>query len=162
VRIRRRIVPQPQPGDEGIAAERVLADVPAPTRKKRLPNSGSFRKGEKSRNPFGRPKGAKGKKSVVSKVLMEPVTVRLPSGSKKVSVFEALLLKERDLAFSGDWRAHKTMLELGRWALPEDVLEESGLAPATDSETDREILEWFKNEVQEKEKEAQKNSGNRK
>ena len=87
---------------------------------------------------------------MVRKILLEPVSVRLPSGPRKISVFEALYLKERDLAFSGDWRARKTMLELGRWALPEDVVEEVGLTPATDSEADRAILDWFEEEVRRK------------
>jgi hypothetical protein len=80
------------------------------------------------------------------------VTVRLPSGSKKLSVFEALLLKERDLAFSGDWRARRTIFELGRWALPEDLLEEAGVSPAIDNETDRAILEWFEEELRHKDR----------
>jgi len=152
VRTRRRILPQSEAAEAKSFTERIISDRRAPTAKKRQPNSGSFRKGEPSRNPNGRPKGAKGKKSVVRKVLLEPVTVRLPGGSRKLTVFEALLLRERDLAFSGDWRARKTMLELGRWALPDDVLEEAGVAPATDPETDRAILEWFEEEVRQQER----------
>jgi len=164
IRIRRRSVPQPDAGPQGRSdettapAERVIADPPQQGRKKRLPNTGSFKKGEPSRNPNGRPKGAKGKKAIVRKIVLEPVTVRLPSGPKRLSIFEALLLKERDLAFSGDWRARKTMLELGRWALPEDALDEAGVAPATDPETDRAILEWFEEEVRQSEQQKRKAS----
>ena len=88
--------------------------------------------------------------------MLEKVTVRLPSGPKRLTVFEALVLKERDLAFSGEWRARKTMLELGRWALPEDMLDEVGVPPVTDTEIDRAILDWFEDEIRQK---AQRNSG---
>lgn len=150
VRVRRR--PQPQlPGTtDAVPAERIVADGSDKPRKKRQPNSSSFKKGEPSRNPKGRPKGAKGHKAMVRKILLEPISVRLPTGPRKISMFEALILKERDLAFSGDRYARKTMLELGRWALPEDVLVEAGLQPVTDSETDRVILDWFEEEVRQK------------
>lgn len=151
-RMRVRPMPPAKPGEQAGPVERLVANSSDLQRKKRQPNSGSFKKGEPSRNPHGRPRGAKGKKAVVRKVLLEGVTVRLPSGSKKLSVFEALLLKERDLAFSGEWRARKTMLELGRWALPEDVLEDAGISPSTSAETDRAILDWFEEEVREKER----------
>lgn len=152
VRIRQRPQPKRSASEASDPPERLIADSGGGPRKKRQPNSGSFKKGEPSRNPSGRPKGAKGKKSVVRKVLLERVTVRLPSGPKKLTVFEALLLKERDMAFSGDWRARKTMLELGRWSLPDDVLEDAGIAAATDPETDRAIIEWFEEEVRHKER----------
>ena len=152
VRIRRRPVPQSHESGEPesanhIGSQRLIADAPDGAAKRRLPNSGSFRKGEPSRNPKGRPKGAKGVKAMARKVLLEPVTIRMPSGQKNVPVFLALLLQERDLAFQKDWRARKTMLEIGRWSLPEDVLEEAGVSPANDPETDRAIISWFEEEV---------------
>lgn len=151
VRMRTRPQPQQQPGDSAPKTPRRLIANPDNTpRKKRLPNSGSFKNGEPSRNPNGRPKGAKGHKAVVRKILLELVSVRLPTGPRKISAFEALYLKERDLAFSGDWRARKTMLELGRWALPEDVVAEAGLRPVTDSEVDRAILDWFEEDIRRK------------
>lgn len=159
VRIRTRPVPQPATTVDSEPQERLIADHTEASRKKRLPNSGSFKKDQPSRNPNGRPKGAKGKKAIVRKVLLEQVRVRLPSGSKTLSVFEPLLLQERDMAFSKDWRARKTMLELGRWALPEDALEEAGVKPATESETDQAILEWFEEEVRQKEKQKKKRGG---
>lgn len=156
VRIRRRPLPRTEAGEQPASPERLIADSSDRPRKKRLPNRGSFKKGEPSRNPKGRPKGARGKKAIVRRVLEERVQVRLPSGTKKLSVFEALVLKERDLAFGGDWRARKTVLELGRWAMPEDVLEEAGVVPVTNAETDRAILEWFEDEVREKDRNKQK------
>ena len=155
VRLRRRPIPHPGSADPK-SGDRLFAQSADPGRKKRLPNSGSFKKGQPSPNPNGRPKGAKGKKALTRKILLERVTVRLPNGSKKLSVFEALLLKERDLAFSGDWRARKTILELGRWALPDDLLEEAGVGPISDPETDRAIVEWFQEEVRQKERQKRK------
>ena len=156
VRIRRRPVPQLHEGSEPgstnrIGNQRLIADAPDGAAKRRLPNSGSFKKGDPSRNPKGRPKGAKGIKAMARKVLLESVTIRMPSGQKNVPVFLALLLQERDLAFQKDWRARKTMLEIGRWSLPDDVLEEAGVSPVTDPETDRAIIEWFEEELRLKE-----------
>jgi hypothetical protein len=149
VRVRTRLQRQPTTDTSSEASVRLIADHPE-ARKKRAPNSGSFKKGEPSRNPQGRPKGARGKKAMVAKVLTEPVKVRLPTGQRTLTVFQALLMKERDLAFSGDWRARKTMIELGRWALPEDVLQEAGVPAETSTETDQAILAWFEEEARQK------------
>lgn len=157
VRMRRRPVPppletdEPQSTDQMSSSQRLTANAPEAPSKRRLPNSVSFKKGEPSRNPKGRPRGAKGVKAMARKVLLEPVKIRMPSGQKNVPVFLALLLQERDLAFQKDWRARKTMLEIGRWALPEDVLEEAGVSPVTDPETDRAIIAWFEEEIRLKE-----------
>jgi hypothetical protein len=85
------------------------------------------------------------------KVLLEPVTIRTPGGQRKVPMYLALLLQERDLAFQKEWRARKAMLEIGRWALAEDILEEAGVSTANDEETDRAIIEWFEEEIRLKE-----------
>lgn len=139
VRIRTRI--SGTGGDQRL----VVSPAPAP-RRKREPNSGSMKKGE-TRNPHGRPKGAKGTKAMVRKVLSQKMAIREKGATRKVTLFQALLLKEVEIAFAGDRHARKTVLELGRWALPEESPgAAAGQAVATDA-TDEAILAWFENEL---------------
>jgi hypothetical protein len=126
--------------------QRLMASAaPAPLRK-RAPNAGSMKKGE-TRNPKGRPKGAKGTKSKVRKVLQGKVTVREGGRPKKVTLFDALLLKEVEMAFNGDWRARNNVFALGRWALPEEDPIAATTSLLEQSETDRTVLAWFEGEV---------------
>lgn len=139
VRMRQRIA--------GYGAEqRLIADPAKPGAKKRLPNSGSMKKGE-TRNPNGRPKGAKGTKAMINKVLSQKTTVKEGGRSRRATLYHALLLKEVQLAFAGDWRARKTVLELGRWALPEESPHTDKSTSTSSSEADAAILAWFESEV---------------
>lgn len=139
VRIRTRI----RTTDGG---ERLEADRLEGPRKKRLPNSGCMKKGE-TRNPNGRPKGAKGTKALVKKLLLEKTTVRESGRARRVTLYHALLLKEVQLAIAGDWRARKTVLELGRWALPEDNPLAGKPAAQDASAVDEAVIAWFESEV---------------
>ncbi len=125
-------------------APRLVAD-PAPERpRKRKPNSGSMKRGE-TRNPNGRPRGAKGSKAMARRLLSRTMDIRDGGRTRKASMFEALLLKELQMAFDGDWRARRTVLELGHWALPEADPVKS--VAASSDETDRAILKWFEDEI---------------
>lgn len=139
VRTRQRIV------DQG-GGERLVADPVAAPRKKRLPNPGSMKRGE-TRNPNGRPKGAKGTRALVKKLLSEKTTVRESGRSRRVTLYHALLLKEVQMAFEGDWRARKTVIELGRWALPEDNPRAGKATAAGTNATDEAIIAWFESEL---------------
>ena len=129
-------------------AQRLISEAPL-SRKKRQPNSGSWTKGV-SPNPKGRPKGAKGLKTIARKILSEKVTVRSATGPRKVRLVEGLMRKEVELAVSGDWRARRTILELSKWALG-DIAETPGgeRAPAPEelSPTDQAILDMFAEEI---------------
>lgn len=139
VRVRTRI--------QTVAGEQRLMARPTPvSHRQRQPNSGSMKKGE-TRNPNGRPKGAKGTKAKVRKVLQSKTTIRDRGHSKKVTLFDALLLKEVELAFGGDWRARNNIFALGRWALPEEDPITATTSLLEQSETDKTVLEWFKGEV---------------
>ncbi len=127
-------------------AQRLVADNDDAQRKKRKPNSGSMKKGE-TRNPNGRPKGAKGTKAMIKKLLSEMTSVREGGRSRKVTLYHALLLKEVQMAFDGDWRARKTIIELGRWALPEENPLAGKPAAAVSSAADDAILSWFEDEL---------------
>lgn len=126
--------------------ERLTADTDPNPRRKRKPNSGSMKKGE-TRNPNGRPKGAKGTKAMVRKVLSQKTTIKDGGKTRKATLFEALFLKEVQKAFEGDWRARRTAIELGRWALPEDHPLAANSSSRDSSETDEAILDWFKGQV---------------
>lgn len=137
VRVRTRI--------QSVGGEpRLLADPAPEILHKRKPNSGSMKPGE-TRNPNGRPKGARGTKAMARKLLSRKMDIRDGGRTRKASMYEALLLKELQMAFDGDWRARRTVLELGRWALPEaDPVK--AVASSSD-DTDRAILKWFEEEI---------------
>ena len=152
---RRRVIAAP--GTE--LGGRLIADTPAEESTegqkshKREPNSGSFQKGL-SGNPNGRPKKAKGAKAISRKALLEVVDVKMAGErSRKMTVFEALVKKERAAAFAGDWRARNTMFTLARWALVDRDDEQTNVeTPAVTAageltDTGQAILDWFAEEV---------------
>lgn len=146
VRIRTRI--------RTVAGEQRLMAAPTPASHfKRQPNAGSMKKGE-TRNPNGRPKGAKGTKAKVRKVLQSKTTIRDRGRPKKVTLFDALLLKEVELAFGGDWRARNNVFAFGRWALPEEDPVAATTSLLEQSETDDAIVGWFESEVKARLKQA--------
>lgn len=118
-------------------------------RRKRVPNKGSFQKGE-SGNLKGRPRGAKGAKVMVRNILSARTNVQIGRGEKRVVIFEALVRKEVSLAAEGDWRARRTVFELGKWALSEGSqlpLEAVSTSPEELTDTGQAILDWFADEV---------------
>lgn len=143
VRVRIRSGSSPS---QGPADRRLIADAVEPDRRKRLPNSGSMKKGE-TRNPNGRPRGAKGTKSIVRKVLAAKTAVREGGRTRKVTLYHALLMKELEMAIQGDWRARKTILELGRWALPEEAPVSVDSDQSERREADEAIIKWFESEL---------------
>ena len=150
------LTPPPTPADEpvadveleGGALPRLTAD-PGRRRRKRTPNKGSFKEGV-SGNPRGRPKGAKGVKPMVRKVLSDRIPVQTSRGSKDVAYFEALLKKEAAMAAEGDWRARRTIFEFAKWALGGDAELPADVAAASSEEltaTGKDILAWYADEV---------------
>lgn len=132
--------------DTSIDASRIIAECADQPRKKRQPNSGSMKPGE-TRNPNGRPKGAKGVKTIVRRVLHETTEIRTATGKRKVTIYEALLQKELQRASEGDWRARKTLIELGRWALPEENPEKPRQSSEPVTEADAAIIDWFADQI---------------
>lgn len=131
---------------KGTPDPRLIADSVGPDRRKRQPNSGSMKKGE-TRNPNGRPRGANGTKAMVRKVLAAKTTVREGGRARKVTLYQVLLMKELEMAVAGDWRARKTILELGRWALPEEAPVPVGEVDSGLKEADEAIIKWFEGEL---------------
>ncbi|WP_174291247.1 DUF5681 domain-containing protein [Sphingomonas bacterium] len=126
-----------------------LVAEPGGVRRKRLPNKGSFPP-HVSGNPKGRPKGAKGTKAIVRKILSAPVDVQTARGTRKIALFEALVKKEVALAAEGDWRARKTVFELSKWAMNDAADAPTQMTEASTAElteTGKSIIAWFEDEV---------------
>ncbi|MET3760056.1 hypothetical protein ABIB28_000580 [Sphingomonas sp. UYEF23] len=138
-----------RPGPE---VSRIIADAePKQGARKREPNKGSFQHGQ-SGNPAGRPRGAKGVKAMVRKAFDTRIEIKSAKGPKKVRIFEALLKKEVSLAAEGDWRARKTVFDLGKWALGDSIelpLTPEASSPEQLTETGQAIIAWFKDEITE-------------
>jgi len=151
VRVRIRSKPS---ADGGEPEDRLVANRESPAHQKRQPNSGSMKPGE-TRNPKGRPKGAKGTKAIVRRVLGANTPIRENGRQRMATRWEAVVLRELQLASEGDWRARKSILELGRWALPEDEPNKAALSGPRDvSAADQAIIEWFQNEASNREVEV--------
>lgn len=84
----------------------------------------------KSGNPRGRPKGAKGLKSLARDVLTTRVPVRTASGEKKMHRIEAVLHKIIELAMKGNPKALAEVLRLYASAVPEPATMECAAVPA--------------------------------
>ena len=79
----------------------------------RPPRDHQFKKGEPSRNPKGRPRGARPAPDLVA-ALLQPVTIRMQGKERKVSFPEAMIQVTKDKALKGDQRAAQTLINLMR------------------------------------------------
>jgi len=79
----------------------------------------------RSGNPKGRPKAAKGLKTLARDVLTTSVPVRTASGEKKMHRIEAVLHKTVELAMKGNPRALAEILKLYASSVPETAATES-------------------------------------
>ena len=84
----------------------------------RPPRHSRFRPGQ-SGNPRGRPKGKRNLASLLSDVLIQPVTITANGKRKRVSSETALLLRLREKALGGDIRAMNMLLSLRAIHLPD-------------------------------------------
>lgn len=75
----------------------------------RPPTRTQFKPGQ-SGNPRGRPKRAKGMKTITIEVLTEKVSIRTAKGTRRVSKMEAVLHKLTEKAFAGDVRAQQALI----------------------------------------------------
>ena len=79
----------------------------------RPPREHQFKKGEPSRNPKGRPRGARPAPDLVA-ALFQPVTIRMQGKERKVPFPEAMIQVVEDKALKGDQRAAQTLINLMR------------------------------------------------
>ncbi|TIP29595.1 MAG: hypothetical protein E5X67_06010 [Mesorhizobium sp.] len=70
-----------------------------------------FRKGM-SGNPKGRPKGKKNMNTIIRDTLFGPIQIQQHGKTTTVTAFEAILLKMRNNALSGDFRSAVQALQL--------------------------------------------------
>ena len=75
----------------------------------RPPEHSQFRPGV-SGNPNGRPKGRKNNRTIVTSVLLEPISVTDKGRSRKMPAVEALLRVQRQNALQGDEKAARVLL----------------------------------------------------
>lgn len=99
------------------------------------PKHTQFKKGQ-SGNTKGRPKGAKGLKTIARELLSEKVTVRTAAGSKRMRKIEAMVHKVMEKAFNGDMRAIQALLQLYASSVPDEPLLNAVLANAPEIPTD--------------------------
>ncbi len=86
----------------------------------RPPKKARFKKG-RSGNPKGRPKGSKNFKSIVKDELGRPVEIKVNGQRRKVSQFEAVVMRAVGDAISGKPRQISLIMDLpNRFGLIED------------------------------------------
>ena len=105
---------------EQVAAKPEAAAQPYPVGYGKPPVHSRFKKGQ-SGNRRGRPKGAKGLKTLVREMLTETVKVRTSTGIKTMIRMEAMLHKVMEQALSGNFRALQQLIALYGTSVPEDV-----------------------------------------
>ena len=103
------------------------------------PAGTQFRKGV-SGNPKGRPKGARNVSSVLAKLCRERVNVVINGKTRSLTSLEALLMRLRASALSGDLKANREFLYALR-AFPEPI--DAAPVSAASSERDEAALRSF-------------------
>lgn len=130
----------PSPSSESVA------EVGYEVGRGKPPRHSRFKPGQ-SGNPRGRPRQAKGLKTIIREIMTEKVAVRLAGGERKVSRMQAVVLKTVESALRGNPRAMTELLRLYSTAIP-DSDPAQDLAPTPDmTETDFAILEQFRHSI---------------
>lgn len=105
------------------------------------PKHSQFQPGQ-SGNPKGRPKGSHNFKTDVRSTLKAPVRVTRDGKPRKISTQEAMLLRLREMALSGDGRALDRLIALAQTYNNEELTASAGL-----SADDASILAVFRARV---------------
>ncbi len=98
----------------------------------------------RSGNPRGRPKDAKGLKTIVRETMTAKVPVRTAGGEKKMSRMEAVLHKTIELGMKGNPRALMQLITLYASAVPEAALPVAAQHTEELSASDLAMLEELK------------------
>ena len=111
--------------------DEMALDVPAGPPKPRTgykapPEAHQFKKG-RSGNPRGRPKGAKGKRQIAEKVLLEKHEVVESDRKVQRTTLELILLTLRNKSFEGSNRAFKDLEKLSAKYDPQPQTKRAGL-----------------------------------
>lgn len=155
-RVRRPIPPSTVSTPEGVQA----AVAPTATKSAKCdydvgyckpPKHSQFQKGT-CYNKKGRPKGARGLKTIARELLSEKITVRTAAGLKRMRKIEAMVHKVMEKAFAGDMRAIQSLMQLYASSVPDEPVLAAALAdmPAVHSdEHDAAILEALRQTLRE-------------
>jgi hypothetical protein len=151
-RVRRTVEPAPLPA-RNVAKVPSQPPSPLPDRGYDIgygkpPKHSQFQEGQ-SGNKKGRPKGAKGLKTMVRKILTEKVTVRTGAGPKRMTRMEAMIHKITEKAFGGDLRALQSLVQLYQTSVPDEPMRSAVMqAPIADQDShDLAILAAFRQSV---------------
>ena len=101
------------------------------------PKEHQFKPG-RSGNPKGRPRGAKSPAAIIRELMIRKIEVRERGVLRKVSVFEAMLLRIFENALKGDPKAAGFLIKLY-----DQVNTSEAAGPDSLPEHDRKILEEF-------------------
>lgn len=105
------------------------------------PSHSRFKPGQ-SGNPRGRPKSAKGMKTIIREMLTEKVAVRTPKGVQRMTKMQALLAKTLELAFAGNLRAQQILIQHYQHSVVEAEMPTTSVAASTEPDDhDLAILE---------------------
>lgn len=107
------------------------------------PKHSQFKPGH-SGNPRGRPREAKGLKTIVRDTLTAKVSVRTATGDKRMSRMEAVMYKTVELGMKGNPRALAQLISLYSAAVPEAAIPNVDQPVEELSATDIAILEELK------------------
>lgn len=102
------------------------------------PRRTQFKKGQ-SGNPRGRPKGSKDPRELIEQIINQRIEVRDRGRRRTVSIFEAILLRLRNQALEGDYRAIDRIFKLS----PSGKHGSTQHPPSIDPNSDKEIIEEF-------------------
>jgi hypothetical protein len=106
------------------------------------PRAHRFQKG-RSGNPRGRPKGAKNEATILRGLLDRKIDVRQGGRSRKITVFEAILMRFTEDALKGNTKSASFLLN--RYA----GIEAGELQPGNDmSDDDRKVLDAFVRQIE--------------
>jgi hypothetical protein len=122
---------------------------------KRPPRHSQFAKGETG-NRKGRPKGAKGLKTIVRKILTEKVVVRSASGSQRMTKMEALVHKTTEQGFAGNMRAILSAMQLYEKSVPDEpvTMAQSQAVPIDMDAHDHAILKALQRSLRDEDDES--------
>ncbi|WP_421849391.1 DUF5681 domain-containing protein [Novosphingobium sp.] len=103
------------------------------------PKQSQFKPGQ-SGNPRGRPKAAKGVKTITRELLLPKVSVRTAAGEVRMSRIQAVFHKLMEQALKGNARALNQLINLYASAVPDQPTRDSTDVPETLTATDEAML----------------------
>lgn len=115
----------------------------------RPPEAGRFKPGQ-SGNPHGRPRGAKGRRATIKRILLEKRKAD-PTGTGKtrqMTTLELVILLLKQLAATGDQRAYRALMKLSEDFGPQESNERPGWLVIPVIDTWEEWMERFGPEAQ--------------